>query len=170
MAIGARNSMNLFEAGVQGGQVKSNAYGIGNAIRGMLQQGNKLGLIGAQSGGALATGLATAQYKNQLSQPVGFPDGVVPEAVEEGGLIKYPAYNTRGVATGGFDFKSKPVSPVSIFSGPGGEIQPPLEQFDVSDPSVVGRGDAQLTPEQILGAIEAERIRRKQQGITVQGI
>jgi len=62
----AGNPLSYFEAGKQGGQVRSGAFGIGNAIRGVLQQGQKMGLINAQVGGNLATGLATSGFKQQL--------------------------------------------------------------------------------------------------------
>lgn len=73
------NPMDYFQAGMAGGQVRSPVSGVGNAIRGVLEQGRKMGLINAQAGSNLATGLATAGYKNQLATNRATAAGAQPE-------------------------------------------------------------------------------------------
>ena len=62
------NPMDYFQAGRAGGAARSPVSGLGNAIRGVLDQGKKMGLINAQIGGNLSTGLATAGYKQRLEE------------------------------------------------------------------------------------------------------
>jgi len=64
MAFG--NPLDFFNAGVQGGQVSSPAYGVGNAIRGMLDQANKRGLIQEQAAGNLLASMGAEQYKTNI--------------------------------------------------------------------------------------------------------
>ena len=48
MVLSASNSMNMFQAGVAGGRTQGMS-GAGGAIRGILEQARKVGLLGAQS-------------------------------------------------------------------------------------------------------------------------
>lgn len=65
---GGGNPMDFFQMGRAGGAARSPVFGIGSAIRGILEQSQKLGLINAQSMGNLATGVATAGFKSQLDR------------------------------------------------------------------------------------------------------
>ena len=65
MAIGAGNAMGAFEAGVAGGKVGSPAYGVGNAIRGMLDQARKKGLMQEQAQGNLMSSMGSSIMKQE---------------------------------------------------------------------------------------------------------
>jgi len=87
VAIGG-NPMDYFQAGRAGGAARSPVSGIGSAIRGVLEQGKRLGLIQAQTQGNLMTGLATTGVKQQLQQAYDQTPTTTPYYSAEGEKIK----------------------------------------------------------------------------------
>lgn len=84
MALGAGNSMDVFNAGVMGGQVRSPAYAIGNQIKGTLDQARKMGLIQEQSRGNIASAVASAGAKQRMETDYGNQ------------MIETPLYGPKG--------------------------------------------------------------------------
>jgi len=78
------NPMDYFQAGRAGGAARSNVSAVGQAIRGILQQGQKRGLIEAQAGSNLISSMGAAQYKQGL------------ENKANAAVTQTPLYNARG--------------------------------------------------------------------------
>jgi hypothetical protein len=83
--ISAGNSMDMFNAGVVGGQTRSPVNAIGQAIRGTLEHAKARGLLQDQSLAQMGGSIAAAKYKDELTrQPrnVMFPNqGALPTII-----------------------------------------------------------------------------------------
>lgn len=103
-----------FQMGQAHGAASSPVSAVGLAIKGILKQANSVGLLQEQSLAQGQQARQTAQYKQDIAAPGSAYSGPVPEAKEEGGMFKYPTFNTQGDWSG-YGYKTKPTSMFGSF-------------------------------------------------------